>query len=117
MCKDDGCENCPISKAINKLAEYEDLEEKGLLVKFPCAIGDAVYIPKTYYYIGLKKKNRPIIFQNAVKRIELSKGRVKVVTIGSSGIIEFDSDDFGKSIFTRLKQAEQALKEMEEENE
>lgn len=31
-------------KAIQRLAEYEDLEESGRLVKLPCAVGDTVYI-------------------------------------------------------------------------
>lgn len=30
-------------EVINKLAEYEDLEEQGLLLKLPCAIGTTVY--------------------------------------------------------------------------
>ena len=29
--------------AIDKLAEYEDAEEKGLLIRLPCKIGDIVY--------------------------------------------------------------------------
>lgn len=31
-------------KAIDKLAEYEDLEEQGRLLKLPCAVGDIVYV-------------------------------------------------------------------------
>ena len=31
---------------IKKLAEYEDLEEQGLLIKLPCKIGDIVYYPE-----------------------------------------------------------------------
>ncbi len=30
-------------KALNKLAEYEDLEKQGRLLNFPCAVGDTVY--------------------------------------------------------------------------
>ncbi|MGI5986166.1 MAG: hypothetical protein ACOX7O_09985 [Oscillospiraceae bacterium] len=30
--------------ALEKLAEYKDLEEQGLLIKLPCKIGDTVYI-------------------------------------------------------------------------
>ena len=29
-----------------KLAEYEDLEEKGLLLRLPCKVGDKVYEPR-----------------------------------------------------------------------
>ncbi len=37
-------EDCPaINKILERLAEYEDLEEKGQLLKPPCAVGDTVY--------------------------------------------------------------------------
>jgi hypothetical protein len=32
-----------VREVMKKLAEYEDLEEQGLLKKFDCAIGDTVY--------------------------------------------------------------------------
>lgn len=44
------CDNCPIQKAFEKLAEYEDLDEQGKLLKLPCAVGDTVY----YRYDGIK---------------------------------------------------------------
>lgn len=31
------------NKCCNKLAEYEDLEEQGLLVRLPCKVGDTLY--------------------------------------------------------------------------
>ena len=30
------CKNCPIQKAFEKLAEYEELEDQGLLLRLPC---------------------------------------------------------------------------------
>lgn len=36
-------ESVTIREVINKLAEYEDLEEQGLLLKFPCKVGDTLY--------------------------------------------------------------------------
>ena len=30
-------------QAIDRLAEYEDMEEQGLLVRLPCKVGDRVY--------------------------------------------------------------------------
>lgn len=37
------CSDCAIQKAFDKLAEYEDLEEKGLLLKLPCKVGSTIY--------------------------------------------------------------------------
>ena len=35
---------CCLGNVMRKLAEYEDLEEQGLLLRLPCKIGDIVYI-------------------------------------------------------------------------
>ena len=43
---------------VEKLAQYEDLEEQGKLIKSPCAVGDTVYeileesVPLPYFYIA-----------------------------------------------------------------
>lgn len=37
------CSKCAEIKVAEKLAEYEDLEEQGLLLRPPCKIGDTVY--------------------------------------------------------------------------
>lgn len=39
---------------IQKLGEYEDLEERGLLIKLPCKVGDTVH------YVNLS--NKVIVF-------------------------------------------------------
>lgn len=38
------CNECVIYQAIQKLAEYEDLEEQNLLLRLPVKVGDTVYI-------------------------------------------------------------------------
>lgn len=45
FCKNavDGCKNCYIQQVFKKLADYEDLEEQGLLVRLPCKVGDTMY--------------------------------------------------------------------------
>jgi len=42
-------------KILEKLYEYEELEEQGLLIKLPCAIGDDLYIPDFMSKNNLKK--------------------------------------------------------------
>lgn len=32
------------SKVLTKLADYEDTEEQGLLIRLPCKVGDTVYV-------------------------------------------------------------------------
>ena len=54
-CQKDACEF--LTQVCEKLAEYEELEESGRLIKTPCAVGDTVYeiihddIPETVDYI------------------------------------------------------------------
>ena len=71
---------------LEKLAEYEDLEDKGLLLKLPCPIGTTVYAT----------------YENKV-----TKGAL----IRQSSICFLD--DFGKKVFLTKEEAEQKLKEME----
>lgn len=48
-----GSGNCEYVKdMIEKLAEYEDLEEQGLLVKLPCEYGTIVYVVGTRCLAG-----------------------------------------------------------------
>lgn len=43
-CRKEDWENCQtISDVIDKLAEYEDLEEQGRLIKLPCKVGARLY--------------------------------------------------------------------------
>lgn len=50
--------NYSTERIIERLAEYEDAEEQGLLLKLPCKIGSILYQPTSngineYYTIGL----------------------------------------------------------------
>lgn len=53
-----GLKNNGYEKCCMKLAEYEDLEEQGLLIRVPVAVGSKVYeiieetVPERYYYIS-----------------------------------------------------------------
>lgn len=61
----------PIADVIERLAEYEDLEEQGLLVRLPCKAGDEVVISKAEY-----EKLKSFVHEEDVYRImkeELSK--------------------------------------------
>ena len=80
-----------ISIAINKLAEYEDAEEQGLLLRLPCKVGDTVYdIAYEGDYEGGEESANvyPIKFSTR----------------------EFD--DIGKTVFLTREEAEAALERM-----
>lgn len=85
-----------VTNALNKLAEYEDLEEQGKLLKLPCALGDIVYAV-------CRGKNGPFIDEQKVE--EISDCRIW------TAVTCFDYDDFGQTFFFAKNEAEAALKE------
>ena len=90
-----------IGYILGKLAEYEDLDEQGLLLRLPCKVGTKVY---------------------AINRI-IDYGKVGDEAIYCYSIIErefqiymmmdYGKLVFGRNVFLTKAEAEQKLKEME----
>ena len=109
-----GCWECPVGKAIEKLADYEDAQEKGLLVRLPCKVGDMVW------ELCLCDDGNYKIFPMIVKTVSEygSLRQVKKdITIWN---IYAESDytymyksfaDFGKTVFSTKEEAEKKLEE------
>lgn len=76
---------------VEKLAEYEDLEEQGRLLKLPCEIGHTVYM---IYQLC----------EGAALEIEEHKIRLE------------DLENIGKTVFLTHQEAEDKLAEMEGKN-
>ena len=116
MMKKKSCNNCPIQKAFEKLAEYEDLEEQGKLLKLPCAVGDTVYAIKT-----VKRKDiiRKEIWDYIVTSFHIERDcdwNVSFEHIEPNGRIfptQGEFKDFDKTVFLTREEAEAALKELE----
>jgi len=102
---DKNCKNAESyyqGKAIDKLAHYEDLEEKGLLIELPCNVGDSVYFIKSYFSYC----KEPI--EEKVDRIIITN----IVTFKTENRT-FCLNDIGTKVFLTKSEAEQALAEME----
>ena len=102
-------------KIIERLAEYEDLEEKGLLLRLPCKVGDTVWDndygkPCAYTITGFS-------FGTGEDYIDEPVSLREVVCYYSnySGSItgSFAVSEIGKTVFLTKEEAEQKLKEME----
>ena len=99
-CKEvENCDSCPISKAIDKLAEYEQAEEDGLLIRVLCNAGDIIYRP-------LKSKG---ILEFQIVKIEIYEDEMIYIDDGDN-VLEIN--DFGKTVFLTKAEAEQALAKM-----
>ena len=97
------CNECGIYQAIQKLAEYEDLEEQGLLLRLPCPIGTIVYNTTWWDDITEKVDVDGKTFYRTVHKHKVSKSTFSLINIY----------DFGKTVFLTRAEAEQKLKEME----
>lgn len=86
--------------AITRLAEYEDAEEQGLLLRLPCKVGDKVYEASKFW---------DKVLERTVASIVLSSENHIYVRNGCG-----DSFEFGVDVFLTQEEAEQALKQMGE---
>lgn len=103
-----------ILKIAEKLKEYEDLEEQGLLLRLPCKVGDTVYRINN----GARKPIIPLyVVEIRFKQVG-SYIREKIccsddsMTNTASSI--YYKEDIGNRIFLSKAEAEQKLKEMED---
>ena len=92
-----------IRAVLRRLAEYEDLEERGLLLRLPCPIGTTVYNTTCWDDVTEKVE----VNGETLYRI-LHKHKVSKSTFSLGDIY-----NFGKTVFLTQAEAEQKLKEME----
>ena len=100
-----------VGHAVDKLAEYEDLEEQNKLLKLPCAVGDTVY----YRYDGIK------IAPMYVEKIIIAKYGVNLLLsyCGNDEELKYWTIDIESTaidcgiVFLTREEAESALKDRE----
>lgn len=106
-CLDDRCSL--MLDACKKLAEYEQLEEQGLLVRLPCKVGVEVFVilPRDSHYTKCQIKKieiRPTIFGKICYFAE---------PVAKRGCcFRYFDNEFGKLIFLTSEEAEKKLEEM-----
>ena len=86
--------------AYKKLAEYEDLDEQGLLLRLPCKVGDTVY----------RIENGKITQTKITKYDIYADGSI---WFSFSTSLSLPMSKFKTCIFLTQAEAEQKLKEME----
>ena len=116
------CWNCDIpprkcgyiSDALKKLADYEDLEEQGRLIKLPCKVGDTVYVNGVLGY-GETERYK-VIRVDYHSTLGTGKNEFYIEALlctDPDSSIAFYDKQFGKTVFLTKSEAEQKLKEME----
>ena len=103
------------ANVLNRLAEYEDLEEQGLLLRLPCAVGNTVYVISSRYTKCSKYKE---IWNDCYGcEDECDSHEEYYIHINHSVSDEWivrNMNYFGKTVFLTKEEAEQKLKEMEQ---
>lgn len=135
-------QNCyPAKKAVERLAEYEDAEESGLMVHLPCKVGDTVWVNSqtlpssvnTWCYTKtLEYEELPMFFEARVVSIKCARHKTLKLAIKANcfcrseygnceytKVVEYCNKSYpfsavGKTVFLTGEEAEQALKERED---
>lgn len=106
-----GAGNCEtIKNMIKKLAEYEDLEEQGLLVRLPCKVEDTVYRANS----GAKQPIIPMTVSEIHFLCYKNERVVRFDAIGKEDMGEscYRLEDIGRIVFLAHEEAEKKLEEM-----
>lgn len=97
-----------------RLANREQSEEQGLLLRLPCKVGDTLYCITPYV-------KEPIItahvLQMNIKQFYNKRIILRIDVMNKMGESCYFLDDIGKKIFLSREEAEAKLKEMEESHE
>lgn len=123
---------------LTKLADYEDLEEQGRLIKLPCKVGDTVYVDAAILPVNNMEcyedidKEIPVYFQARVVSFHFAKRNWMKIAVREKWLHEWidyetgpDSDyiecdknfnislsGIGKTVFLTREEAEAKLAEM-----
>lgn len=92
-----------VKALFHKIAEYEDLEEQGLLLRLPCKVGDIVWAIATDRHTKEK-----LVEETTIRKILVDAEGILL----SCDINPFSRNIFGETIFSTLSEAERKLKEL-----
>lgn len=96
------------------LKKYEDLEEQSRFIKLPCKVGDMLYYPEKVFDIVVPVRLNEIII--SFLGIDTYSYQYNCCSFDECGDVyeeyDFDTNDFGKSIFLTKAEAEAKLEEL-----
>ena len=92
----------------NKLCNYEDAEEQGLLLRLPCKVGT-----KVWFIREITSVRRELI-ETEVEKVVIKKRGLHIKLLCNS-FYETSCNSIGKTVFLTKAEAEQALAEMKAE--
>ena len=105
-CIDNNCNL--VNEVCKKLAEYEQLEEQGLLARLPCKVGDIMF--------RINKGAKNPVIELTVTQINITRRSYNLEVIDRDcGELMCFKNDIGKTVFLTRKEAEKKLEELKNE--
>lgn len=106
---------------MNALAEYEDLEEQGLLVRLPCKVGDTVWVVTSpinvFGYDEYDGDAEYEVYESFLSSVSYyasgEQFRIYAKVTNSFIAAYFRECDFGESIFLTREDAEKKLEKLQ----
>ena len=96
--------HCHDKKVWEKLRDYEDLEEQGLLLKLPCKAGDKLYDIRQNH---IKDRRNDMVHELSIEGIT-----VEFCTWETWMARSVPLKEIGKTVFLTKEEAEEKLKEL-----
>lgn len=100
-CHNSDCHCGLVEDMVKKLADYEDLEEQGRLIKLPCKVGDTVYVDNTILpiedmecYEDIDNKI-PLYFPARVVSFRFAKRNWMKIAVRAKWLHEWIDDETG----------------------
>lgn len=112
-------DNCScLQEVLEKLGQYEDAEEQGLLIKLPCKVGDKVYTNLSSSGWYFRSNDRPypakVVFIGLNNSEESGGGFINVSFDKKAGcMMQFRFCDIGNLVFLTKEEAEKKLASMQ----
>ena len=112
------CDTCEVKMLFNRLKEYEDAEEQGLLLRLPCKVGDKVYVVGTKCMADQEPSDDWCIVHDCDECV-YDKEHIMFETKATPHtlFLMLGKEDkywiFGETVFLTKEEAEQALARME----
>lgn len=110
------CGDCYVGEVIDKLAEYEDLEEQGLLLKLPCKVGYTVFCIYSRWTKCSAYNEEKDEYRCQGCECECDSRKEKYISEQKAYSIDWiitNLQAFGKTVFLTYKEAEEKLKELQ----
>lgn len=110
-CIDNNCNL--VNEVCKKLAEYEQLEEQGLLVRLPCKVGDTVWDNNFGYPVSYEINAFSYGYCDSYVEPDIENEIIFYYENHNGSITRaFPMSELGKTVFLTREEAEKKLEEM-----